>query len=265
MIEIEPYPGKFNIKKGGSVFFVDRESLSICGMKPQDNSVLTDLSSIKASSVIKMGGLQLRVKHPFGFLSGKIGSLLSIYDLFGVELIAEMDGILEGRSAEIDNSKISTAIVTLSDKGSIGQRDDLTGHTVQKIIKKISDFSDLYIIPDDRNLLDYLIRELADKRRYDLIITNGGTGVSPRDITADVTETLIKKRLGGFEQAMMTASIKETYKAVISRSVVGIRGKSLIINLPGSPRAAATNLNSVVDAIIHLIKKLNGDPTECGS
>jgi len=225
---------------------------------------LTDLSAIKAASIIKTDRLSLRTKHPFRFLSEKIGSM-SVYDLFAMEFEADTDGLIEKGKAEIDNSRIAAAVVTLSDRGAVGKREDKTGPAVRKIIEKVADFNDLYLIPDDKNLLAYLISEGADKLHYDVIITDGGTGVSPRDITADVTEALIEKRMTGFEQAMMTAAMKETYKAVLSRSVVGIRGRSLIINLPGSTRAASTNLNSIIDAIGHLIKKLNGDPSECGS
>ncbi len=264
MIEIEPYPSVLSISKGDSAFFVDRRKLAVCGMQPPSGSILTDLSIVKASSIIKTGEVSLRVKHPFRFLSEKIGSM-SVYDLFAMEFETDTDGLIEKGKAKIDNSRIAAAVITLSDRGAVGKREDKTGPAVRKIIEKVADFSDLYLIPDDRNLLRYVMAECADRIHYDLVITNGGTGVSPRDITADVTESLVEKRMTGFEQAMMAAGIRETYKAVLSRSVVGIRGKTLIINLPGSTRAASTNLNSIIDAIGHLIKKLNGDPSECGS
>ncbi len=261
MIKLQPVAFPFHVKKGESVYFIDETSLTVCGISPPEHSVVCDIGNIKPSSIITIGKLRLHTK-PSEFLSHSIIEGWNSKLLFGVELEADSDGVIE-REAEIDNSILSAAIITLSDRGAIGRRDDLTGPLVQKIIAKVAGVNKLYLIPDDKNLLRYTVSELADKMHYDIIITDGGTGVSPRDTTSDVTQELIEKRMRGMEQAMMAASLKETYKAVLSRAVAGIRGRSLIINLPGSPRAASSNLLSIIGAISHIIKKLNGDPSDC--
>lgn len=263
MIKFRPIPSSFKVKRGDSVFFIDEISLSVCGIDPPYHSVICDISTITPSSLVTTNRLMFTVKQN-EFLSQYIGKGWKPEQLFGVELVANVDGTV-GAEGNIDNSPLSAAVITLSDRGAVGKRDDATGPTVQKIIAKVVDVAKLYLIPDDKNLLRYTISELADKMHYDIIITNGGTGVSPRDTTCDITLELIEKRMRGMEQAMMAASLKETYKAVLSRAVAGIRGRSLIINLPGSPRAATTNLLAIIDAISHIIKKLNGDPSDCST
>ncbi len=263
MIKLKPIPSSFKVKRGDSVFFIDEISLSVCGINPPYHSVICDISTITPSSLITTNKLILTVKQN-EFLSQYIGKGWSPEFLSGVELVANVDGTV-GTEGDIDSSLLSAAVITLSDRGAVGKRDDVTGPTVKNIIAKVANVTKLYLIPDDENILRYMISELADKMHYDIIITNGGTGVSPRDTTCDVTLELIEKRMRGMEQAMMAASLKETYKAVLSRAVAGIRGKSLIINLPGSPRAATTNLLAIIDAISHTIKKLNGDSSECSS
>lgn len=159
------------------------------------------------------------------------------------------------------------AVLTLSDKGFSKEREDLTGPALIDFLKQnLSNMQLEYytIIPDDKEMLKKELIELSDKN-IDLIVTNGSTGIAPRDIAPDVTEKLIEKRLWGFEEVMRLKSFEKTQTAIVSRACVGTRKNSLIINVPGSPKAAVENISIVVGAIEHTIKKLQGDQTPCAS
>jgi len=159
------------------------------------------------------------------------------------------------------------AVITLSDKGYIKERDDLTGPLLIDFVQKnLEDMELAYytVIPDDKEMLKKELIDLSDDN-IDLIITNGSTGIAPRDIAPDVTLELIEKRLYGFEEAMRLKSFEKTPTAIVSRACVGTRKNSLIINVPGSPKAAIENISVVLGAILHTIKKLQGDNTPCAS
>jgi molybdenum cofactor synthesis domain-containing protein len=108
------------------------------------------------------------------------------------------------------------------------------------------------------------LKKSADKFKADLILTTGGTGVSPRDVTPDATREVIEKEVPGFSEAMRAEGLKKTPHAMISRAIIGIRGSSLIVNLPGSPKSVRENLGVILPALPHALSKLKGDPTECG-
>jgi molybdenum cofactor synthesis domain-containing protein len=157
------------------------------------------------------------------------------------------------------------AVITLSDKGYKKERDDLTGPLLIDFVQKNLDGMELAyytVIPDDKEMLKKEIIALSDNN-IDLIVTNGSTGIAPRDIAPDVTLELIEKRLYGFEEAMRLKSFEKTPTAIVSRACVGTRKNSLIINVPGSPKAAIENISVVIGAILHTIKKLQGDNTPC--
>lgn len=160
---------------------------------------------------------------------------------------------------------ISAAIITLSDKGSKGQREDITGPALKKYIEENfkTSFIRTELIADDRDKLEAMLKDMADNQKFDLIITNGSTGVSPRDIAPEGTLPLIEKRLPGFEEAMRLKSAKIKSTAIISRAICGVRGGSLIINLPGSPNGAIENFQAVEDALSHAIDKIHGDTADC--
>jgi molybdenum cofactor synthesis domain-containing protein len=105
---------------------------------------------------------------------------------------------------------------------------------------------------------------LSDSGNIDLILTTGGTGVAPRDVTPEATLAVIDRELPGMAEAMRAGSLKKTPRAMISRAVAGIRKQTLIVNLPGSPRAVRENLAVVLPALPHTIEKIKGDPSECG-
>ncbi|ACA57223.1 molybdopterin adenylyltransferase [Clostridium botulinum] len=159
---------------------------------------------------------------------------------------------------------IKTAIVTISDKGSKGERKDETGKVLQDILEKRGYKVEYYkIIPDEINIISEELIKLCDEKKVNLIITNGGTGLSKRDVTPEATEKVIEKHVPGFGEAMRASSLSITPKAILSRGIAGIRKDSLIINLPGSPKAAVENLQAVLGAIPHGIEILLGEASEC--
>jgi len=156
------------------------------------------------------------------------------------------------------------AVLTISDKGSRGERVDASGPVVAQLLETIGVPVVLQtIIPDEREIIAAQLIRCADIEHFDLIVTTGGTGVAPRDVTPEATKSVIDRELPGMAEAMRMESFKKTPHAVISRAVCGIRGQTLIVNLPGSPRAAAENLQTILRAIPHTIEKIHGDPTEC--
>ncbi len=157
---------------------------------------------------------------------------------------------------------IKVAVLTLSDKGSKGRRKDKSGPLIAKIIKKVSGRVVSYdILPDEKNLIKKKLLSLCNK--VDLILTTGGTGLSPRDVTPEATLEVIKRDVPGIPEAMRYKGLKKTPRAMISRAVAGIRGKTLIINLPGSPRAVEENLKVILPVLSHAIEKIKGSKTEC--
>jgi molybdenum cofactor synthesis domain-containing protein len=161
---------------------------------------------------------------------------------------------------------IRTAIITLSDKGSIGERIDESGPVIREMLSNTGAVVEHYeVLPDDTAQLIGVLTRLADSGTIDLILTTGGTGVAPRDITPEATRAVIDRELPGMAEAMRAESLKKTPHAMISRAIAGIRNRTLIVNLPGSPRAARENLAVILPALSHVIEKIKGDPSDCGS
>jgi molybdopterin adenylyltransferase len=153
-----------------------------------------------------------------------------------------------------------------SDKGSTGQREDQSGPEVERILKTIGiEVIRRAVVPDEMQQIRDAIVDFADHRKIDLIVTTGGTGVAPRDVTPDATLGVIDKEVPGMAEAMRRESYKITPHALISRAVVGIRGLTLIINLPGSPKGVRENLAVLLPALPHAIEKIKGDPRECAA
>ncbi len=159
---------------------------------------------------------------------------------------------------------MKAAILTMSDKGAEGLREDASGPALEKWLAGQGVTTLQYgMIPDDAAIIAATLTEWSDSSRFDLILTTGGTGVSPRDVTPDATIQVIDRVIPGFGEVMRMKSLAKTPHAMISRAVAGIRGKTLIINLPGSPKGALENLEAVWPAIPHAVAKIQGDPAEC--
>ena len=158
------------------------------------------------------------------------------------------------------------AIITLSDKGSKGEREDKSSGEIKQILSDELKYELNYykIIPDEKKLLRKEFEKCVFEKRIDLVITTGGTGFSQRDITPDVTAQFIEKNVPGMAEEMRRKSCEITPHGMLSRAVVGIKNKTLIINLPGSPKGARENLNFVKKAIPHALGILTGREKECG-
>jgi len=157
---------------------------------------------------------------------------------------------------------ITVAVLTLSDKGSKGEREDLSGPSIADLIKPIgADLKYYEILPDEKELIKERLIEYCGK--VDLILTTGGTGLAPRDVTPDATSEVIDKEVSGIAEVMRAEGFKKTRRASLSRAIAGIKGSTLIINLPGSPKAVRENLEIILDIIPHAIEKIKGDTTEC--
>jgi len=157
---------------------------------------------------------------------------------------------------------IRAAILTLSDKGSRGEREDKSGEVIRNMLTGIDAIiTDYEVIPDEKDLITKKLFDFADKA--DLIVTTGGTGVGPRDVTPEATRAVIEKELPGFSEAMRMEGLKHTPRSMGSRAVAGIYKQTLIINLPGSPKGVAENLAVVLPVIPHTIGLIKGKVSDC--
>ncbi|MBI4823161.1 MAG: MogA/MoaB family molybdenum cofactor biosynthesis protein [Nitrospirae bacterium] len=157
---------------------------------------------------------------------------------------------------------MTAAILTLSDKGSKGKRMDESGPIIRNMLKGIGfEVKHYKILPDERNLIKNALIKYSKK--VSLIITTGGTGLSPRDVTPEATKEVIDKEVPGISEAIRLYGVKKTKRAMLSRGVAGIRDKTLIINLPGSPKAVKEGMTAIIDVIPHAVEKLRGSCIEC--
>ncbi|TQQ84969.1 MogA/MoaB family molybdenum cofactor biosynthesis protein [Peptacetobacter hominis] len=161
---------------------------------------------------------------------------------------------------------INTAIITLSDRAYRGEREDLTGPELKRFIENNKDYSvkEEVLIPDECEKLRDILIDMCDNKKYDFIVTNGGTGLSKRDITPETTLSIIDREVPGISEYMRMKSSAITKRAVLSRGICGIRKESLIINLPGSPKGALENIESIIDIIPHAIDTIKGNVSDCG-
>lgn len=160
----------------------------------------------------------------------------------------------------------TAAIITLSDKGSVGDRVDTSGPLIKEIIEPY-DFNvvDYIILPDEEEQLVEKLIDLADNQKVNLILTTGGTGFSPRDRTPEATKRVLDREVPGIAEAMRYYSLQITPKAMLSRAASGLRKSTLIINLPGSPKAVKENLEAIIKPILHGLDILLQYDSECGS
>jgi molybdenum cofactor synthesis domain-containing protein len=159
-----------------------------------------------------------------------------------------------------------TGVLTISDKGSQGKRVDESGKTAVSLLQS-EGFSVVQtkIVPDDRQRIAKTLAEWVDKDCLSLIVTSGGTGLSPSDVTPQAMKEVIDFEVPGMAEAMRAESLKKTPHAMISRAMVGVRKRCLIINLPGSPGGVKDNLSVVLPALKHALEKLGGDSSDCAT
>jgi molybdenum cofactor synthesis domain-containing protein len=161
---------------------------------------------------------------------------------------------------------IRAAILTISDKGSRGERNDQSGPALaQWLTQRSVEVASTALVADEQLLISSALREWSDSAAIDLILTTGGTGLSPRDVTPEATEQVLDRTIPGFGEAMRAASLAKTPYAMLSRAICGVRKRTLIVNLPGSPAAAVENLEAIWAAIPHAIRKLQGDTQDCAA
>lgn len=160
----------------------------------------------------------------------------------------------------------SVAIVTVSDRGAAGGRQDTSGAGLEAFLDE-QGYAVIQraIVPDEVVEIAERLRAYADQSGVALILTTGGTGVSPRDVTPEATSQVIERSVPGMAEAMRAASLLKTPHAMLSRAMVGIRGKTLIVNLPGSPKGAMENLAALLPALPHALDKIQGDPSDCAT
>jgi len=156
---------------------------------------------------------------------------------------------------------ITAAVLTLSDKGSKGEREDTSGPAIADMLKNIAEVKYYDMLPDERDMIKEKL--LFYSGRVDLVLTTGGTGLSPRDVTPEATLDVIERAVPGIAEAMRAAGLCKTRTAMLSRAVAGVRGQTLIINLPGSPGAVKENLEAIIEVLPHAIEKIRGCMGDC--
>lgn len=154
-------------------------------------------------------------------------------------------------------------ILTLSDKGACGEREDESGTLLSELVSGLGNVLRYQIIADDQDKIVMMLKSWVDDLGLDLILTTGGTGLSPRDVTPQATAAVLDYQVPGMAEAMRAASLGKTSRAMISRALVGVRQQTLIVNLPGSPKAVKENFEVVLPVLPHALAKLNGDPEDC--
>ena len=155
---------------------------------------------------------------------------------------------------------IRVGILTMSDKASRGEREDVSGKVIEEVIAKIEGKVNVYrILPDERKEIERALIELADNEELDLILTTGGTGLAARDVTPEATRSVIDREVPGFGELIRARSFEITPAGILSRMTAGIRRRTLIINLPGSPKAVRECLEWIMPSIPHAVELLRGE------
>lgn len=159
---------------------------------------------------------------------------------------------------------IRAAVVTVSDRSFRKERPDASGPAVAGLLVSLpAVVEQQVVIPDEVEFIRRTLRHFSDVLGLDLVVTTGGTGVAPRDVTPEATAAILDRQIPGMAEAMRAGSLKKVSSAMLSRAVAGVRGRTLIVNLPGSPRGASENLEEILSAIPHAIGKIRDEGGDC--
>lgn len=252
-------------EKGAQVSFGDfGENLIIDGF---------DFRSLPVGTIFTIGDAILKMTQ----IGKECHTHCQIYQTMG-ECIMPREGVFavvlkggqirNGDTVEMvpvpSDAPLTAAVITLSDKGSKGEREDKSGPVIVKMLEEAGyEIIESNILPDEQKLLENELIRLSDQRQVNLILTTGGTGFSERDRTPEATMTVATRLAPGIAEAIRAGSMKITKRAMLSRETSVIRNKTLIVNLPGSPKAVAESLELVIDQLDHGIKILLGRTGEC--
>ncbi|AEH45388.1 molybdenum cofactor synthesis domain protein [Thermodesulfatator indicus DSM 15286] len=158
----------------------------------------------------------------------------------------------------------TAGVLTLSDKGALGEREDTAGPLIKEALQKEGfDVVAYRILPDDYEEILVVLVDWVDRKGIDLIVTTGGTGLAPRDVTPEATKAAIEREVPGIAEAIRMEGMRHTPYAMLTRGIAGVRKQSLIINLPGSPKAVEESLEVILPVLNHALEKLKGSPKEC--
>lgn len=157
----------------------------------------------------------------------------------------------------------SIGIITASDKGSRGEREDTSGRLIATMLCELGEIKSYKVLADDADLISREMIVMADNLGLDLVLTTGGTGLGPRDVTPEATLAVVDRQVPGIPEAMRARSMEITSRAMLSRAVAGMRGRTLIINLPGSPKGVQECLEVILPALEHGLAIMKGEAAEC--
>jgi molybdopterin adenylyltransferase len=158
---------------------------------------------------------------------------------------------------------IRVGILTASTLGARGEREDTSGAAIRELVATIGATAETYrVVTDDRATIERALVEWCDELGLDLVLTTGGTGLSPTDVTPDATRAVVEREVPGFAEAMRLEGLKHTPRAMLSRAVAGVRGRTLIVNLPGSPKGVRESLGAILEVLPHAIEILQRRPTD---
>ncbi|MCS7199053.1 MAG: MogA/MoaB family molybdenum cofactor biosynthesis protein [Caldimicrobium sp.] len=159
---------------------------------------------------------------------------------------------------------IKCAILILSDRGSRGEREDLSGKYLLEFLESLGwEVVDYTLLPDEKPLIVSKLKSLCESSKVDLLLTSGGTGVHPRDVTPEATKEVIEREIPGIAEYIRFIGFSKTSLSALSRGLAGVCGQTLIVNLPGSPRALREIMPQLKELLWHAVNKIKGDPSEC--
>ncbi len=155
-------------------------------------------------------------------------------------------------------------VVCVSDRCAAGVNEDRSGPRIMELIASLAEETLYRLVPDEKEQIEDVLTDLADTQQVDVILTTGGTGFAPRDVTPEATAAVVDRFAPGISEAIRMKSLAVTDRAMLSRAVSGIRGKTLIVNLPGSPKAVAESLDVILPVLPHAVETLSGNTQNCG-